>query len=546
MQRLLIAAFATATIAAPLAAQRSPSPDSRVIAQLRPAAIWSALRFLADDALEGRGTGARGGDLAALYLAAQFMALGLEPAGDSGTYFHQVPIVTLVPTATLTATGGPLPQSLRYREDFVAWAERADSAVTATAELVYVGFGISAPEWGWDDYKGLDVRGKILLMLVNDPGLRDPAIFRGRILTYYGRWTYKLEEAARRGAAGVLLVHNDTMATYGWPTVANSWTGDQVRLVTPPTSLAFGGWLAQSSAAALLQSRGHDLRQLVDAAARRDFHPVATGLTLQVDVRSALRTTRAANVVGRLRGADPALAAEAVVIGAHYDHLGVGQPVSGDSIMNGAMDNASGTATLLAVAEAFTRSGVRPRRSVLFVAFTGEEKGLLGSQAFAERPPLPLRDVAAMLNVDVANLWGRTRDIAALGTDQSSLGSAFARAARAEGLRVVTDSSGLLRGAFFRSDHFPLAKAGVPALSWQSGSDFVGRPTGWAEEQRAAFTRERYHQPDDEILPWYTVDGAIQQARVLVRVTLAVGNAPAQPVWDAGSEFRAAGEARRR
>jgi Zn-dependent M28 family amino/carboxypeptidase len=545
----------TATLAAPLTAQRRPASDAAaaVTRAIRAEDIWAPLRFLSSDLLEGRGTGARGGDLAAQYLASQFMALGLEPAGDSGTYFHHVPIVTLVPNAQLDVVGAASP--LRFRDDFVMWSEQAPPQPSGrqpaptqtqdvTGELVFVGFGIAAPEWQWDDYKGLDVRGKILLMLVNDPGLRNPDIFRGRILTYYGRWTYKLEEAARRGAAGVLLVHNDTMATYGWNTVRNSWTGDQVRLVTPPTALVFGGWITQPALTAMLASRGLGFDTLMAAAARRDFRPVATGITLRAQVRSAVRFSSADNVVGRLAGSDPALRDEAVLISAHYDHLGIGDPVNGDSIMNGALDNASGTAGILAVAEAFARSGVRPRRSLMFVSFTGEEKGLLGSAALAQRPPIPLSRVAAILNLDVANLYSPTRDISVLGGDQSSLGAVFERAARAEGLRVTPDESALVRGAFFRSDHFPLARAGVPGLSFEIGDDAVGHPAGWMEEQKTIYNRERYHQPADEILPWYTAGGALQQVRVLARAAILIADAPAQPAWNATSEFRQAGETR--
>jgi Zn-dependent M28 family amino/carboxypeptidase len=552
-----------ACVAAPLAAQdrtaaarTMDAPAARVARAIRPDAIWGPLRFLASDALEGRGTGARGGDLAAQFVASQFMAMGLEPAGDGGTYFHQVPIVTLVPESQLEVASGAPERALRFRNDFVLWSERTPlqppagtaAATTqtseATGELIFVGFGITAPEWQWDDYKGMDVRGKILLMLVNDPGLRDPDIFRGRTLTYYGRWTYKLEEAARHDAAGVLMIHNDTMATYGWSTVRNSWTGDQVRLITPPGPLAFGGWLTQNVAAQLLASKGFDLKQLMNAAARRDFQPVATGISLRGTVQSAVRFSSAFNVAGRLTGNDPALRDDAVLITGHYDHLGIGQPVNGDSIMNGALDNASGVAAILAIADAFVRTGVRAHRSLVFVAFTGEEKGLLGSGAFAQRPPMPPGRIAAILNLDVANLYAPTRDISALGGDQSSLGAVFERAARAEGLRVTRDEDALIRGSFFRSDHFPLALVGVPGLSFETGGDAVGHPAGWMEEQKAIYNRERYHQPSDELLPWYTVDGAMQQARVLARAAMLVGDAPAQPTWSAGSEFRAAGEAR--
>ncbi|MFI5280257.1 MAG: M28 family peptidase [Gemmatimonadales bacterium] len=553
------ALFSLLVIIAPATARAqhaAPPQGAIALRALRPEALWGPLHFLASDALEGRGTGARGGNLAAQFIASQFMLMGLSPAGDSGTWFHRVAIVTMVPNATLEVAGGGGP-ALRFRDDFVAWAqnappaapgERSGSTATdtsdAAAEVVFVGFGIAAPEWQWDDYKGVDVRGKILLMLVNDPGLFDSTIFRGRILTYYGRWTYKLEEAARRGAAGVLLVHNDTMATYGWSTVANSWTGDQVSLLAPRTSLAWAGWLTQPTTAALLATKGLDLSQLMNAAARRDFRPVATGLTLRGRVISQVRHSTADNVVARLPGSASALRDEAVLLTAHYDHLGIGQPVNGDSIMNGALDNASGVATMLAIADAFATSGVRARRSLLFVAFTGEEKGLLGSGAFAARSPVPLARIAAILNIDVANLFGRTRDISVLGGEHSSLGATFARAARAENLRVTPDAEAMLRGAYFRSDHFPLARAGVPGLTWEIGDDAVGHPAGWMHEQKESFNRDRYHQPGDEILPWYTVDGALQQARVMMRVALDVGNAAAQPTWNASSEFHAAGAAR--
>ena len=553
--------FSLLVILAPVPAQAQRTaapPGTAALRVLRADAIWGPLRFLSSDALEGRGTGARGGDLAAQFVASQFMLMGLEPAGDSGTWFHRVPIVTMVPNATLEAVGGGGP-ALRFRDDFVAWAQNAPAASPnersgaistdtseATGELVFVGFGVAAPEWQWDDYKGMDVRGKILLMLVNDPGLRDPTIFRGRILTYYGRWTYKLEEAARRGAAGVLLVHNDTMATYGWSTVVNSWTGDQVSLLASRTSLAWAGWLTQRSTAALLATKGLDLSQLMNAASRRDFRPVATGLTLHGRVISQVRHSSADNVVARLTGSDPALRDEAVLLTAHYDHLGIGQPVNGDSIMNGALDNASGVATMLAIADALTRTGVRARRSLWFVAFTGEEKGLLGSGAFASRPPIPLWRMAAILNIDEANLFSRTRDISVLGGEHSSLGATFARAARAENLRVTLDEEALLHGSYFRSDHFPLARVGVPGLSWEIGDDAVGHRAGWMSEQKTTFNRERYHQPGDELLPWYSVDGALQQARVMMRVALEVGNAASQPTWNGSSEFHAAGEARLR
>ena len=548
MKRAIVVAVAVCT---PLlcsggqarAQQRRPS-DARLAAAVRADAVWAPLRFLSDDLLEGRGTARRGGRLAAQYLAAQFMALGLEPAGEGGTWFQQVPIASLDPSPAIALITGGARRELRYREEFVAWSERVDTLVHDSAEVVFVGYGIAAPEWRWDDYKGTDLKGKILLILVNDPGLRDASLFRGRTLTYYGRWTYKLEEAARRGASGVLLIHDDTMATYGWSTVENSWTGPQARLDAPPTSLTFAGWLTGRTAADLLASRGLDLARLMAAAERSDFRPLPTGIDAVVTVRSSLSRLTTANVVARLPGRDPALAKQVVVISAHYDHLGIGRAVDGDSILNGAVDNASGVATMLGVADAFARTGLRPRRSILFVGMAAEESGLLGSAWMAAHPPVPAAAVAADLNVDGANLFGRTRDIAALGLDQSSLGGVFRRAAGAERLRVTVDSQALTRGAFFRSDHFSFARAGVPSLSWEGGHDFVGRPAGWGREQERIYERDRYHQPADNLLPWYGVDGAVQEARVLARVAWAVGEALSPPRWETTSEFAAAGRRR--
>jgi Zn-dependent M28 family amino/carboxypeptidase len=422
---------------------------------------------------------------------------------------------------------------------------RNDSSVRVRGETVFVGYGIVAPELGWNDYAGLDARGKIVVALVNDPGLQDSTLFRGKILTYYGRWTYKIEEARRRGAAGLLLVHTTESATYPWTTVLSGWTGPQVRLESPPDSLIVAGWLQQETAERLFKAGGRDITTLTAAAARKGFQPVPLGLTLEASVRSAIRRTETANVLGRLPGRGP-LAREVVLIGGHYDHFGIGAPVDGDSIYNGAEDNGSGTAAVLAAAEAFVRSGVRTGRSLVFAGFAAEESGLIGSQAFADDPPIPLRDIAAILNLDVMNLYGQTSDVSALGLEQSSLGKAFAAAAAAEGLKVTTNKEGLLRGAYFRSDHFPLARAGVPGTSVENGTIYLGKPAGYGKEQKDKYVAERYHQPSDEILPWFTYDGALQQLRVTVRTAVSVANAPAQPTWAAGSEFREAGQARRK
>lgn len=545
---LLLSTAAALTLSLPLSAQGAaapaPTPATRVARAVNPAVMRAHLEFLADDALEGRAPGTRGGLIAARYIRSQFERLGLEPAGDSGSYYHRVPIISLTPKPTLRVTGGQHPGELRYRDDFVLWSMRNDSLVPFAGDLVFVGYGIVAPEYNWNDYEGVDAKGKIVVVLVNDPGLVDSTIFRGKFLTYYGRWTYKIEEAERQGAAGILLIHTTESATYPWSTVASSWTGAQVRVERPASSLLVAGWVTDKAAAGLFPA-GTDLPSTVRRAAARGFRPMPLGTRLEGEVRSDIRRSETFNVLGRLPGSGRN-AGEAVLIGAHYDHLGVGVPVNGDSIYNGALDNASGTAAMLASAESFRQSGVRPGRSIVFMAFAAEESGLLGSTAFADRPTIPLSHVAAVLNMDVMNLSGRTRDVAALGADQSSLGRDFTAAAAAEGLRVTTNEDALIKGSFFRSDHFPFARAGVPALSLEGGTDFTGHPREWGQQQADDYTAHRYHQPSDEILPSFNYDGAVQQIRVILRTAMAVAAAPGQPTWNAGSEFRAAGEARLR
>ena len=505
------------------------------------AAMDAHLRFLASDLLEGRAPATRGGRLAAAYVAAQFQTLGLEPAGANGTYFQPVALVGMTPQPAFSwGKPGNAPDTLAYRDAFVAWAERPEADVSATGEVVFVGYGIRAPEWQWDDFKGADLQGKVLLMLVNDPGLVDTTIFLGKILTYYGRWTYKLEEAARQGAAGVVLIHTRESATYPWEVVRGSWSVEQFKLDQPQSpSLAFAAWVTESSARGALTKVGLNLDSLTRAAARRDFHPVPTGLTAAVRIHSALRRVESENVAARLPGAggrsDPRLASQAVLLTAHWDHKGIGPVVRGDSIYNGAEDNASGVAALLGAAKALTQLP-RPARSILFVATTAEESGLLGSEAYVQHPLVPLAQTAAVLNLDVTNVRGATRDIGVLGMDRSTLGPVFETAARAESLKVGSQPD--VRGSFFRSDHFPFARAGVPALSIKPGIDFVGRPQGWGEEQENIYNQQRYHQPSDEYQPTFRYAGLAQEVRVTVRTARAIANDPTMPRWLSTSEFQ--------
>jgi len=507
------------------------------------AAMRAHLRFLASDLLEGRAPGTRGGELAAQYIAAQFEALGLEGAGPDRSYFQPIALVGMLPQATLAWGARGDVHTLEFGDDFVAWGERPRERIVADGDVVFVGFGVSAREWRWDDYKDIDLRGKVLLMLVNDPGLRDSTVFNGRALTYYGRWTYKLEEAARRGAVGALLVHTTESATYPWSVVRSSWTVEQFMLEgAHGPRLEFAGWVTAAAAGAALADAGLDLDSLSHIAQRRDFRPVATGLRAAITVTSRVRRVASSNVVARLPGSDSAVADEAVLFAAHYDHKGIGDPVEGDSIYNGAEDNASGVAAMLETADMLTR--VRPplRRSALFIATTAEESGLLGSAAYAADPLIPLGRSVALINLDVTNVRGATRDIAALGGDRSTLGAVFEAAATAESLVVSSEPD--VRGSFFRSDHFPLARAGVPALSIHPGLDFVGRPEGWGREQQEIWTRERYHQPSDEYRESFDFAGMSQQVRVAVRVAIAVANAVATPAWLPSSEFQRPGRLR--
>lgn len=529
---LALMSLACSTTQAP-----TPAPGPEPIPDVNSAELAAHVKFLADDLLEGRAPGTRGGRLAARYIAAQFQALGLEPAGPDDSYFQPVALVGLTPQPSLVWGRAGATRSLKFREEFVAWAERPEAQIVTDGDLVFVGYGIAAPEWQWDDYKGEVLRGKILLMLVNDPGLQDTTIFQGRVLTYYGRWTYKLEEAARRGAVGAILIHTTESATYPWEVVRSSWTVEQFMLDRPKSpSLAFAGWVTSETARAALASVRLSLDSLIRAAARRDFRPVATGIHAAVTVTSAVRRIRSENVVARLPGSDPALAPQVILFTAHWDHKGIGPAVADDSIYNGAVDNASGVAAMLGAARALRQARPQPRRSILFVATAAEESGLLGSEAYVRAPLVPLDRTAGVLNLDGLSVLGRTRDISALGADRSTLGAAFEAAARAESLAATREPD--TRGYFFRSDHFPFARAGVPALSFESGLDYVGRPPGWGRQQDSLYNARDYHQPSDEFRSDFDFGGMEQQIRVAVRVALAVANARDMPRWLPHSEFQ--------
>ncbi|MEX1185006.1 MAG: M28 family peptidase [Gemmatimonadaceae bacterium] len=510
---------------------------------VQPREIDAHIRFLASDLLEGRAPATRGGRLAAEYIASQLRLFGVEP-GVNGSYFQEFPIevVGADRSKLFVVAGGRASARLRYPEDVVVWAGSAAPRSEASGELIFVGYGTTAPEFRWDDFKDVDVRGKILLVLVNDPPetAAEPNLFGGRAMTYYGRWTYKFEEAERRGAAGMLIVHTTERAGYPWHTVVGSWAKEQRMLPRPatgPAPIGVRGWITDSAATALLSQAGVDLGQLTRSAESRDFRPVSTGINVSMSFPNTVERLQAVNVVGVVPGTDPVKRGEYVAYTAHFDHLGIGPPVNGDSIYNGASDNASGVAVILGVANSAANSP-RVMRSQLFVFVDAEESGLLGSEYYAAHPTVPIDRIIANLNVDGGNLLGRARTLRVLGDTKSSLGSMLAELVRADTVTIEPDTHPE-RGYFYRSDHFSFAKVGVPSASIGAGVQFVGRPEGWGVEQNEDYTAHRYHQPSDEYRPDFDLTGAAQLAGIAYRFGSWLADSPVVPTWNQDAEFRA-------
>jgi Zn-dependent M28 family amino/carboxypeptidase len=538
LRRLLLLAGA---LAAPIAA--GAQTTARAKSPITTDEIDGDLRFLSSDLLEGRAPATRGGQLATEYIATQLRAAGIEP-GVNGSYFQPVPIDVVKAESTYmqVRASGKANTSLRYPNDVVVWAGSATPRSQAHGELVFVGYGATAPEYKWDDFKGVDVRGKVLLVLVNDPPATasEPKLFGGKAMTYYGRWTYKFEEAERRGAAGMLIIHTTKEASYPWHTVVGSWATEQRMLPRAPKlppPLGFRGWITDSAATALLRQAGLDLAALRRQAASRDFRPVSTGITMDVSFTNSVSHLQSRNVVGVIPGKAGKLRDEYVAYSAHWDHFGIGPKVNGDSIYNGALDNGSGVAALLAVARA-AAAAPRPRRSQIFIFVTAEEAGLLGSAYYAEHPTVPPQNIVADLNLDVVTLLGRVRDLTVLGDNKSTLGPMLGHMIAAQGLRISPDAHPEA-GHFYRSDHFSFAKAGIPAVSIGAGTDYVGRPKSWGIEQEDDYTAHRYHQPSDEYRPDFDLSGAAQIATIVHKFGTALANSPVKPTWNADAEFKA-------
>lgn len=528
--------------AAPAATPKPFSADAeRAAEQVTEAFIRGHIARLADDALEGRGPGTPGDQGARNYLIEQLKALDLQPgaAGEWEQPFDIVGITSELPKRW-SFKQGKKELALNYFDQYIGTSGvQAERAAISNAEVVFVGYGIEAPEYQWDDFKGQDLKGKVLLMLNNDPDW-DDALFAGNTRLYYGRWTYKYESAARHGAAGAIIVHTTPSAGYPFSVVQSSWGGEQFELPAEgEPRIQLQAWVTEDAARDLVKLAGKELDALVESAKSRDFRPVPLGVSTSLSFQNKLKRGRTANVFGTLPGSDPAAKSEYVIYTAHHDHLGVGKPnEQGDKIYNGALDNATGCAEVLAIARAFKALPTPPKRSVMFLFVAAEEQGLLGSQYFAAHPTMPAGKIAANINYDGGNIWGRTRDVTFVGKGKSTLDGVVEVLAGHQG-RTVKPDQFPDRGHFYRSDQFSFAHIGVPALYLDTGLEFVDHPDDWGKQQIEAFEANDYHQPSDELRPSWNFEGMIEDVKLGFWAGDIIANAPQMPSWTPGDEFEA-------
>jgi Zn-dependent M28 family amino/carboxypeptidase len=521
---------------------RLASPAVAAIQAIKPENIETHVRFLSLDFLEGRGTGQRGGDIAAEYIATQFALYGLKPAGDKGTYMQKVPMVGITPGVDTRFAFAPAKGKsidLKPLDEYVAYDQTQQPASDIDAEIVYVGYGIDAPEYNWDDYKGVDVKGKVLLMLVNQPS-DDPKLFHGKALTYYGRWTYKYEQAARKGAVGAILIHKTDMASYGWEVVRNSNSGEKSYLKLDGTpKLKAAAWVQLDVAGNLVKSAGLDLDKMMSDARSRDFKPVPLGVRLTAHMASKIRPFESNNVIAMLPGADAKLKDQAVMYTAHYDHLGIRPDMPGDNIYNGAMDNGTGCGILLELARTYAQSAQRPRRSVFFASVTAEEQGLLGSEYLGKHPPIPANKIQLDLNYDDVKPLGSPEEVQVAGAERTSF-YPIVQSLATEFRFTIRPDARPEAGHFYRSDHFSLARVGIPAFSINEGMKFKHHDEAWGLAQDADYTKNHYHQPSDEYHPGmdYTSDAAM--ARFGFALGWEAANQPNPVTWKKGDEFEKA------
>jgi Zn-dependent M28 family amino/carboxypeptidase len=527
-------------------------PSKEALETIKVDALMEHVKELSSDDYEGRAPGSRGEEKSIKYIADEFKKAGLAPGNTDGTYYQKVPLVGITTDQDteldIKAAGKDL--DYKFGEDFVARTTRAVEGTSFDADMVFAGYGVVAPEYKWDDYKGMDVRGKVLVMLVNDPPVSDPKnpsrldpkVFGGRAMTYYGRWTYKYEIAAEKGAAGVLIVHETEPAGYPWAVPRGSFTIENFDLVSKDNNMSrvnIEGWIHNDKARELFGLLGMNFDALKRAAKRRDFKPVPLKANAKLRIENKIRRIESNNVAAKLEGSDPELKDQYVIYTAHWDHMGIGQPdETGDKIYNGALDNATGIGGMIEMGRAFKSLPKAPSRSILFLAVTAEEKGLLGSKYYAENPIYPLEKTVAVINMDGLNQWGPTKDITVIGLGNSTLDDVLRKAAAEKG-RTLTPDPEPEKGFYYRSDHFSFAKEGVPALDPSDGTVFIGKPAGFGKKKRAEYTAKDYHKPSDEIKPDWDLSGAVEDLRLLFTVGYRVAMTSEYPRWKAGTEFKA-------
>ena len=554
MKRTFLALTASALVAACGGSEQPAQTDRSAAVQvpdIQPAAIMEHIKVLASDEYEGRFPGSKGEELTVNYLIEQSKAIGLQPGNPDGTFVQKVPLVgiTGAEARPFTVTKGSQKRTFKYSDEIVAFTQRVtDTASIENSDLVFVGYGVTAPEYNWDDFKGMDLKGKTLVVLVNDPQVTDasdpskldPNVFNGQAMTYYVRWTYNYEKDAELGAAGVFIVHETAPAGYPWP-VVQGFLGERFGLVAENKNMdraSLEGWFSLEATKEIFKMAGQDFDALKKQALSRDFEPVPLGLTASMTIRNTMRTIDSQNVVAKLEGSDPQLKDEYVIYSSHWDHLGVNANGEGDRINNGALDNASGISSLLEIARGFKQIQPQPKRSILFLFVTAEEQGLLGSEYYATHPLYPLEKTAANINIDGVNQWGRTSDITVIGMGASDLDDYLREAAATQNRTLVPDPESE-KGFYYRSDHFNFAKVGVPALYTDSGVSYIGKDENFAKTKREEYTANDYHKPSDEIKPDWDLSGAAEDAELMLLVGYNVANAGTLPEWKPGNEFKA-------
>jgi Zn-dependent M28 family amino/carboxypeptidase len=512
--------------------------------------LLASIKDLSDDSMLGRAPGGPAEAKVVRYITGQYQAIGLQPGNPDGSWTQNVDLLgfTAQPTASFAVHGRTIP--LVNHRDYVAYSYRpVDTVNVDNSEIVFVGYGVVAPEYGWDDYKGVDVKGKTIVMLINDPPVPDPkdstqldsTMFRGKAMTYYGRWTYKYDIATQKGAAAAIIVHQTIPAAYGWDVVdhSNSHENMDVRHAdSNRTRVAVQSWLTYDKAKELFKAAGKDFDALERSARSKDFHPVDLGATATFHLTNSIREVHSHNIVAKLEGSDPKLQNEYVIYSAHWDHLGIVEPIKGDSIANGAIDNASGVAGMLAIAKAYRSLGTKPRRSILFIATTAEEKGLLGARYYAENPLYPLNRTVADFNIDGLNQWGRTSDVTVIGKGASTLEEVLDSVATAEH-RTLSPDPESDKGFYYRADHFEFAKQGVPALFLDNGVHYLGKPDDYSKTKRDEYTNNDYHNVTDEVKPDWDLSGAVDDLGMFFQAGVRVADGPSWPTWHAGNEFKA-------